>query len=138
MSEATESGVALHSLAPLLFVEDMRRSLRFYREALGSTVKSCDHADVEQSGWCMLQRGGVAVMLQRITTDRFDGKRGQGVELYIGCDDVDALHAEIVARGIDAKPPKTAYYGMRQLYVKDPDGYQLWFQHAVKRGGAAS
>jgi glyoxylase I family protein len=26
------------------------------------------------------------------------------------------------------KPPKVAPYGMKQLYVKDPDGYVLCFQ----------
>ena len=30
--------------------------------------------------------------------------------------------------GIDVTPPRVAPYGMKQLYVSDPDGYLLCFQ----------
>ncbi len=37
------------------------------------------------------------------------------------------------------KPPQIVYYGMKQLYVADPDGYGLCFQWRVNedRPGAA-
>jgi glyoxylase I family protein len=41
---------------------------------------------------------------------------------------VDAAYEHLRARGIDVKPPKLAPYGMKQLYVRDPDGYNLCFQ----------
>jgi len=53
---------------------------------------------------------------------------GRGVCFYIGCPDVDAAYEHLLARGIDVKPPKVAPYGMKQLYVRDPDGYNLCFQ----------
>jgi catechol 2,3-dioxygenase-like lactoylglutathione lyase family enzyme len=28
----------------------------------------------------------------------------------------------------DIDPPRTAPYGMKQLYVRDPDGYEICFQ----------
>ena len=36
------------------------------------------------------------------------------------------------AQGVRASPPKVAPYGMRQLYLSDPDGYGLCFQHPVE------
>jgi hypothetical protein len=52
--------------------------------------------------------------------------------LYFGCDDLDALHTYLRRNGVDAQPPQVTNYGMRQLYLKDPDGYALCFQHATK------
>lgn len=36
--------------------------------------------------------------------------------------------AQLRAHGVDVKPPTVAPYGMKQLYVRDPDGYTLCFQ----------
>ena len=42
--------------------------------------------------------------------------------------DVDALHAELIARGAKVlKPPQDYDYGMRDFDVADPDGNQLTF-----------
>jgi glyoxylase I family protein len=53
---------------------------------------------------------------------------GLGVGLYFGCPDVDAAFEHFRRRGVDVTPPKIASYGMKQLYVRDPDGYTLCFQ----------
>jgi glyoxylase I family protein len=53
---------------------------------------------------------------------------GLGVGLYFGCPDVDAAYEHLRAHGVDVKQPKIATYGMKQLYVRDPDGYTLCFQ----------
>ena len=52
---------------------------------------------------------------------------GQG-GIYIFCDDVDAYHAEITARGAVAQAaPKDYEYGMRDFVITDPDGNLLGF-----------
>jgi uncharacterized glyoxalase superfamily protein PhnB len=48
--------------------------------------------------------------------------------LYFGCRDVDAAYSHLLAKGIDVRPPKVSWYGMKQLYLKDPDGYLICFQ----------
>jgi catechol 2,3-dioxygenase-like lactoylglutathione lyase family enzyme len=48
--------------------------------------------------------------------------------LYFGCPDVDAAYEHLRAKGIEARPTSIAPYGMKQLYVNDPDGYNLCFQ----------
>ena len=49
--------------------------------------------------------------------------------LFFGCPDVDAACAELTARGVTIdQPPKVAPYGMKQMYIHDPDGFGLCFQ----------
>jgi predicted enzyme related to lactoylglutathione lyase len=51
------------------------------------------------------------------------------VIFYFVCDDADQMHAELTDRGLTLAAPKTAYYGMRQVTVPDPDGYVLCFEN---------
>ena len=53
--------------------------------------------------------------------------------LYFGCPDVDAAYGELRSRGVEVKEPKVTGYGMKQLYVRDPDGYALCFQWPAQR-----
>jgi uncharacterized glyoxalase superfamily protein PhnB len=65
------------------------------------------------------------------------GGRGRGVGFYFHCDDADAIHAELSTRGLALAAPTVAFYGMKQLYFKDPDGYELCFQsRLVNENGA--
>ena len=48
--------------------------------------------------------------------------------LFIGCPDVDGMYQHLRAQGIEVDAPKVAPYGMKQLWVKDPDGFTVCFQ----------
>ena len=132
MPIATEDqtrAVKLRELCPLLFVQDIQRSIAFYCQTLGFNL-------ARQAGsggsvfWCMLERDVCSLMLQQAEAE--DGSpvgRGRGVIFYFVCDDADHMHAELTARGLTLAAPKTAYYGMRQVTVPDPDGYQLCFEN---------
>ena len=132
MQMATEDqtrAVKLSELCPLLFVQDIQRSIAFYCQTLGFNL-----AGQARSGgsvfWCMLQRDGCSLMLQQAEAE--DGSpvgRGRGVIFYFVCDDADRMHAELTARGLTLAAPRTAYYGMRQVTMSDPDGYQLCFEN---------
>jgi hypothetical protein len=41
---------------------------------------------------------------------------------------VDAAYRYLVSKGLDLKEPTVASYGMKQLSLKDPDGYGICFQ----------
>ena len=45
--------------------------------------------------------------------------------------DRDAAHTYLRAQGLDLEPPFIAPYGMKQLYLKDPDGYEICLQWRV-------
>ena len=130
----------LTSMTPLLQVFDMPRAVAFYTGKLGFEV--VQHSpEVETSEgrffhWCILRRDGAQLMLNTA----YDGNErpperddacwaGHGhTVLFIGCPELDELCAELRGKGLDVAPPQTASYGMRQVEVTDPDGYELCFQ----------
>jgi len=134
MSAAAPSlASATRELWPLLFIDDMTRSLAFYVDKLGFELVRDAKGSDGKTFWCRVQRGGVSLMLQTACDE--DGPahlRGKGVGFYFICDDTDAVHAELAARGLKLDPPTNAVYGMRQLYFNDPDGYSLCFENEIK------
>ena len=61
-------------------------------------------------------------------------QRGRGILFYFVCEDVDRIYEEFTERGLSLASPETAYYGMRQVHVPNPDGYSLWFESAAGNG----
>lgn len=131
--------IELKDLSPLLEVFDMPTSLAFYRDKLGFRVTG-DSGQGDESGWVMLELGNATLMLN---TAYDDGERPDAPDparvaahrdtcIYFGCPDVDAAYQHLFANGIEANPPQIAPYGMKQLYVTDPDNYNLCFQWPVK------
>lgn len=125
----------IRGMTPLIQVYDMPTSIAFYRDKLGfEVVESAPPGD--DCDWAMLRWQGVELMLNTIyeKPDRPpapDARRSfahSDTCLYFGCPDVDAAYDHLRANGVDANPPTIAPYGMKQLYVSDPDGYQLCFQ----------
>ena len=69
-----------------------------------------------------------ALMLQQTTEEDEPAEgRGRGVAFFFICDDADAIHAELSGRGLHPAPPQVAFYGMKQVFLKDPDGHELCF-----------
>lgn len=118
----------VRELVPLLRVRKMQRAVDFYCGQLGFRITS----SWEPGGrleWCRLERNGAALMLQKSCDE--DGPAaqwGSGIEFFFNCDDAGAVHREFVHRGLDVAPPERAFYGMDQIFVRDPDGYRLCFQ----------
>ncbi|MBX9601665.1 MAG: ester cyclase [Bryobacteraceae bacterium] len=127
--------IEIQGMAPLLQVFDMSASLRFYRDILGFELAGSSAAS-EPFDWVMLRRDGVTIMLNTAyETDsrppapdpaRMAGH--QDTALYFGCEDLDGAFAQLRACGVEAEPPVVQAYGMKQVYLKDPDGYVICFQ----------
>lgn len=116
---------------PLLQVFDMSASLAFYRDVLGfRVVQQTDH-----EWWAMLRLGDAELMLNTAyeqnerppAPDPVRVRGHQDVSLYFEHDDLDGLYGHLRAHGCDVAPPADTSYGLRQLNVKDPDGYELCF-----------
>jgi glyoxylase I family protein len=104
---------------------------KFYEEKLGFRMTEAS-APEHSACWCRIIREGAELMLQETCDeDRLATPRGDGVVFYIHCSSADAVYAELSARGLQIDPPETAYYGMRQIHLQDPDGYRLCFQNPV-------
>jgi glyoxylase I family protein len=131
--------IEVQGVAPLVQVFDMPRSIRFYRDLLGfaltgnSKAKSSDPDDVD---WAMLQLSNATIMLNTAydpddVPEAPDVARWSGHQdtcLYFNCPDVEGAYQHLVSRGFEVDPPKVAWYGMKQLYLKDPDGFGICFQ----------
>ena len=127
--------IQVRGLAPLLGVSDMGTSIRFYRDELGFEVVDTSSPG-DDFGWALLSLDGTELMLN---VAREPGSAPLGpdpariaahgdVVIYFGCPDVEGAYEHLRARGVEVQPPELAYYGMKQLYVRDPDGFGLCFQ----------
>ena len=135
-------GIELSGCCPLLQVFDMPTALGFYCDVLGFEVVSHSGnapGPSREFGWYLLRRKGTELMLN---TAYDDGERPEKPDparvaahgdicIYFGWEDLDGLYAELLAKGAKAREPKVAPYGMKQLYVTDPDGFGLCFQWPV-------
>jgi catechol 2,3-dioxygenase-like lactoylglutathione lyase family enzyme len=132
--------IEVRGVCPLIQIYDMNVALAFYRDGLGFEVVSdsglVDTPDGRLFHWCWLRLGGGELMLN---TAYDEGERPaqrdlarqaahDDTGLYFDCPDPDAAAAHLGARGIAFDGPRMAPYGMKQLWVRDPDGYMLCFQ----------
>jgi glyoxylase I family protein len=133
----------VRGLTPLLQVYDMPTSVRFYRDVLGFEVAATSPMlGEDRFHWALLRLGDAELMLN--TAYEFDNDRPAEADhartaahddtgLFFGCPDVDAAYQELRGKGVRVKEPLVTGYGMKQMYVRDPDGYALCFQWAVER-----
>jgi catechol 2,3-dioxygenase-like lactoylglutathione lyase family enzyme len=101
---------------PILRVEDMNASLRFYVDLLGFRNVSWGTEE-----FTSVSRDRAAIYLCR----RGQGRGGGWV--WIGADDVEKLHEEFKARGVSIRLPPTNYPWALEMQVEDPDGNVLRF-----------
>jgi hypothetical protein len=77
----------------------------------------------------MLQQRGRSESGDRpVRVDGSSDAEPEVTALYFVCADVDAIHGELTARGLELPPPGLAEYGMKQLRVPEPDGHEIWFE----------
>lgn len=127
----------IRGMTPLLQVFDMATWLKFYCDILGFDIVQTDsNTQAPNHNWVWLRLKDADLMLN--TAYEYDKRPPvadsrrialhDDVTLYFGVPDVDAVYAYLGAQGLDVKEPKVAPYGMKQLYVHDPDGFGLCFQ----------
>ena len=141
---------------------DMQRSLAFYRDRLGFKLQEC-WPDEKNPMWANLVLDGQSVMFGSAMTaenvdkmcsqDPAEGQfwktkaelyaktpaRGVGVNVYLEVPDIDAYAATIQERGVRLDlPPKSQFYGLRNIVVTDPDGYLLTFYTPITLGSCQS
>lgn len=121
--------------AVILFVQDLQRSKAFYHDVLGLGVDFEDADSVgfniEGMAFIVLQVDRAHVQLQGEPTAT--PRSGATAFLTTFTDDVDAVHADLVERGIDFfQQPTDRPWGMRTAYFKDPDGHVWELAQSIK------
>ena len=120
---------------------DTDRAIAFYRDTLGMEIVESAPPRTDETGddlyWVYLRRGGAHLMLNTAydpdavrpaTPDPARVAAHDDTALFIRCPDVDGMYHHLRSKHVDVEPPKIAPYGMKQLLVKDPDGFTVCFQ----------
>jgi uncharacterized glyoxalase superfamily protein PhnB len=117
----------LRSASPSFTVNDLQKSIAFYRDVLGFTEKERWEREGELRGM-ELVAGQVSVFLAQDDWQKGqDRVKGQGFRIY--CEttqDIDDLASAIQERGGSlAEELKDQPWGGREFAVLDPDGFKI-------------
>ncbi len=117
----------LRSMAASLTVNDLPRSIAWYRDVLGFTVGERWEEGGQLRG-IQMKAGSCDLMLGQ---DDFakgrDRKKGEGFRLWISTgQDIDAIAARVKAAGwsLDREPSEMPW-GDRAFALTDPDGFKI-------------
>ncbi len=126
-----------------MMVEDVNRTVDFYGDVLGFdfvmgvpegsqeivTAKQMDQA----LGFAIVKCGNVEMMFQAkksLTREvpEFDGtKIGGSLTFYVEVENVRELHDQLQGKVTIIRDMQTTFYGKREFYIRDCNGYVLTF-----------
>lgn len=114
MTDATPSRVRYENSQPILRVENMEASLRFYVGVLGFA-----NARWGNDNFTSVNRDGAGIYLSR-------GAQGRGgAWVWLGVEDVEVIYKDLKARGVTIRMPPTNYSWALEMQIEDPDGNVL-------------
>ena len=127
MSPQVQSGLSLRSVSPSFTVDDLEKSLAFYRDILGFEVGQRWEEGGKLTGVELSAGPSVFMIGQDDWKKGRNRTKGVGFRLYCDTDqDVDGLAEQIKSRGGKlAQEPRDEEWGARTLTVEDPDGFKI-------------
>lgn len=111
-----QARVRFEGSQPILRVENMGDSLRFYVDVLGF-----ENVDWGTDDFTSVSRDQAAIYLCR------GGQGRGGAWVWIGVEDVEKLHEQYKALGVTIRLPPTNFPWALEMQVEDPDGNVLRF-----------
>jgi catechol 2,3-dioxygenase-like lactoylglutathione lyase family enzyme len=116
MAESSPIPVFFENSQPILRVENIKASLRFYVDKLGFK-----NADWGNDDFTSVIRDHAGIYLCR-------GAQGRGgAWIWIGVEDAEKLHDELKARGVAIRSPLTNHAWALEFQAEDPDGNVIRF-----------
>jgi uncharacterized glyoxalase superfamily protein PhnB len=118
----------LTAIAPQFLVEDVVRAAEYYRDKLGFAIGPYFE---DPPVFVIVRRDDARIMLGLAEHGRGGSNRKwreAGIDAYLWVNDVDSLYAQFTANGVEVSgPPCLQFYGIREIEVRDLDGYILTF-----------
>jgi len=116
-------------VSPILGVHDVKAAVEFFCATLGFTPPSrLQGGEGEPPVYAVVRRAGIAVHLQIRRGPPAERHDEHETEASFLVDDVDALHAEFVAKGVRfLRDIQDEPYGMRDFTIETPFGLRLGF-----------
>ena len=126
-SGAPTGSLALSAASPSLTVNDLEKSLGWYRDVLGFAVEETWKDDGKVVG-VSLRAGNVSLMIGQDDWKKGrDRKKGEGFRIFCNTRaNIDDLAKRIEAKGgrLDHGPTDEPW-GVRDIAVTDPDGFKI-------------
>jgi catechol 2,3-dioxygenase-like lactoylglutathione lyase family enzyme len=130
-------------------VADLHRTITFYRDVLGfEHVMSVPAASEEvlfqydparPLVYTLLKQGEIELMFQERESLKENvpafgpaPEIGATMTFYFRVEDVDAVAAKVREHCVIVRGLHDTFYGMREIYVRDPDGYVLGFSQEIR------
>lgn len=115
--------------ATVLFVENLERSMEFYRDILGLEVVASDDVSfafrMDGQDFALVQIAAGVDMLNKGVLGSPE-RANRRVMMCADVDDVDAVFTDLITRGVlFIKPPIDQHWGWRTAYFADPEG-NIW------------
>ncbi|HAQ38518.1 MAG TPA: hypothetical protein PLU49_05560 [Saprospiraceae bacterium] len=130
-------------LTPNLEVSDIRETVLFYEQNLGFQLIMAvaeDQSGIDQSlsegsvyVYAMMQKDDVELMFQRTDSFKTDVSLAEGlpigasVSFYMDIEGIADFYHGLKEKNLILTELKTTWYGMREFYLKDNNGYILGF-----------
>ena len=134
-ARAGASSLKMGSASPSFTVNDLQKSLAWYRDVLGFALDERWEQDGKLLGVSLLAGDVTFMIAQDDWKKGRDRKKGEGFRLYCATtQDVDALAGGIKARGgkLDQEPADQPW-GSRDFSLTDPDGFKITIGAETKK-----
>ena len=126
----------LKQLIPNLMTENVDRTIAFYTQTLGFTLKD-KYPEQGAAAWAELKRDGVTVMFQSRQSLAAeipalqDAPIGTSQTFYTVVEDIGTLHAELEGKVEIVQEMHTTFYGIKEFSFKDCNGYIFAYAEPV-------
>lgn len=125
----------LKKLTPNLMVEDVQQTIAFYQDVLGfSILTTVENGD--EIGFAIVKRDEVELMFQSRSSlsENVPALTGSSIgasqTFYIEVSDIDQVYAQLKGKVSIVVDLHTTFYGTKEFYFRDINGYILSFSEA--------
>jgi catechol 2,3-dioxygenase-like lactoylglutathione lyase family enzyme len=128
--EQAPANVRMTRIVPYFLVEDVFATAEFYRDVLGFTF---DEFFGDPPSFTIVERDDVRIMFRQVRPAKAVARSNRTVmdetfDAYVHVSDVDELATELRTKKADiVEGPVNRTYDMRELLVRDCNGYLLAF-----------
>lgn len=121
----------MESLAPNIFVNDMKATIAFYK-VIGFKITMSVPEDGDELVWVMMANGSVTLMFQTFESlgaelPEISRTNGGSLLLYINLKNIKQFFEDIKDKVTVLKGLETTFYGATEFSIKDNNGYVLTF-----------
>ena len=114
----------------IIYCRHWQSTVHFYRDRLGLPVSAELDWFIEFS-----LNDGARLSIANEMRATIKSSKGQGLTITLEVEDIDAVRAELVERGLLPTQIRTHAWGAKVMYLVDPEGNRLEYWSGNQMGG---